>query len=180
MKKAAVLFADGFEEIEALTVVDIMRRANIKCDMISIRNLEVTGAHGVKVISDKLIDEGVDDYDLIVLPGGMPGATYLKKDNRVINAIKKFHKEGKFVAAICAAPIVLDRAEIIEEKDITSYPGFEDELRGCKYREEKVVVDGNIITSRGPATAMEFAYKLVEILCKESADDLKKGMLYND
>ena len=88
-------------------------------------------------------------------------------------------EEGKLVAAICAAPIVLAEAGIVEGKNITSYPGFEDELKGCNYKEEKVVVDGNIITSRGPATAMEFAYKLLEVLGNKTYNDLKKGMLYN-
>lgn len=179
MKKTAVLLADGFEEIEALTVVDIMRRGNVKCDMVSIKDIEVTGAHGIKVTSDKVINESINDYDLIVCPGGMPGATNLQKNKMVIETIKKFYKEKKFVAAICAAPIVLAEAGIIEGKNITSYPGFEEELKGCSYKEDTVVVDGNIITSRGPATAMEFSYKLLEILGNETYNDLKKGMLYN-
>ena len=179
MKKTAVLLADGFEEIEALTVVDIMRRGNVLCDMISINNIEVIGAHNIKVSTDKILDETIYDYDLIVFPGGMPGATNLKKDKKVIETVKKFDEEGKLVAAICAAPIVLAEAGIIQEKNVTSYPGFEDELKGCNYKEEKVVVDGNIITSRGPATAMEFSYKLLEVLGNETYNDLKKGMLYN-
>lgn len=179
MKKTAVLLADGFEEVEALTVVDIMRRANVLCDMVSIKDIEVTGSHNIKVTSDKILDETIYDYDLIVFPGGMPGATNLQKNSKVIEAVKKFNEEGKLVAAICAAPIVLAEAGIIEGKNITSYPGFEDELKGCNYKGEKVVVDGNIITSRGPATAMEFAYKLLEVLGNETYNDLKKGMLYN-
>lgn len=179
MKKTAVLLADGFEEVEALTVVDIMRRGNVLCDMVSIKDIEVTGAHNIKVTSDKILDETIYDYDLIVFPGGMPGATNLQKDKKVIEAVKKFNEEGKLVAAICAAPIVLAEAGIVEGKNITSYPGFEDELKGCNYKEEKVVVDGNIITSRGPATAMEFAYKLLEVLGNKTYNDLKKGMLYN-
>lgn len=180
MKKTAVLLADGFEEIEALTVVDIMRRANVQCDMISIKNIEVVGAHNIKVTSDKILDNTINGYDLLVLPGGMPGTTNLQKDKNVIQAVKKFNEEGKLVAAICAAPIVLAEAGIITGKKITSYPGFEDELKGCDYKEERVVVDGNIITSRGPATAMEFAYKLLEILKNKNYNDLKKGMLYNN
>lgn len=180
MKRTAVFLADGFEEIEALTVVDIIRRGNVECDMVSIKNIEVTGAHGIKVKSDKILDETINDYDLIVFPGGMPGATNLKQDKKVIEVVKKFYKEGKLVSAICAAPIVLAQAGIIEGKNITSYPGFEEQLKGCNYKEDRVVVDGNIITSRGPATAMEFAYKLLEVLGNETYNDLKKGMLYNN
>lgn len=179
MKKTAVLLAEGFEEIEALTVVDIMRRGNVECDMVSIKDLEVTGAHGIKVTSNKVLSEDINEYDMIVFPGGMPGATNLKGDKKVIETVKKFNNEGKLIAAICAAPIVLAEAGVIENRNITSYPGFEEELKGCNYKEETVVVDKNIITSRGPATAMEFSYKLLEVLGNETYNDLKKGMLYN-
>ncbi|MCR4944756.1 MAG: DJ-1/PfpI family protein [Clostridium sp.] len=179
MKKTAVLLAEGFEEIEALTVVDIIRRGNVECHMVSIKDLEVIGAHGIKVIADKVLSEDINEYDLIVFPGGMPGATNLKEDKKVLETVKKFNKEGKLIAAICAAPIVLAAAGIVENKNITSYPGFEEELKGCNYKEENVVIDGNIITSRGPATAMEFGYELLKVLGNETYNDLKKGMLYN-
>lgn len=179
MKKTAVLLAEGFEEIEALTVVDIIRRGNVECHMVSIKDLEVIGAHSIKVIADKVLSEDINEYDLIVFPGGMPGATNLKEDKKVLETVKKFNKEGKLIAAICAAPIVLAAAGIVENKNITSYPGFEEELKGCNYKEENVVIDGNIITSRGPATAMEFGYELLKVLGNETYNDLKKGMLYN-
>jgi len=181
MKKVAVMFATGFEEVEALTVVDIMRRANITCDMISItkENLSVLGSHNIEVKCNKVISDELKDYDLIVLPGGMPGATNLRDNEEVIDLIKYFNNNNKLVAAICAAPIILAKADIIKDRNITSYPGFEEELKGCNYKEDRVVVDNNIITSRGPATAMEFSYKLLEVLGNDSYKSLSKGMLYN-
>ena len=119
------------------------------------------------------------EYDLIVLPGGMPGAANLRDDERVIKFIKKQDKEGKLIGAICAAPIVLGRADLTEGRNITSYPGYEKELPNCNYLEELVVVDNNIITSRGPATSMAFSYKLLEKLgYGDKAETIASGMLY--
>ncbi|MGG7176623.1 DJ-1 family glyoxalase III [Clostridium paraputrificum] len=179
MKKVAVLLAEGFEEIEALTVVDIVRRVGITCDMVSIGNIDVTGAHEIVVKADKCIGDDLKEYDLLVLPGGMPGARNLQNHQELIEFIKYFNENNKLIAAICAAPIVLAKADIIKGKDITSYPGFDKELKGCNYKEENVVVDGNIITSRGPATAMEFSYKLLELLGNKNYIELKEGMMYN-
>lgn len=176
--KTAVLLADGFEEIEALTVVDIMRRANVVCDMISIKDINVTGTHNIEVKADKVIGDDIRGYDLIVFPGGMPGATNLQENKKVLEIVKYFNENKKYIAAICAAPIVLSSAGIIKNRNITSYPGFENELSGCNYKQEKVVVDGNLITSRGPATAMEFAYKILAVLGVESYKEISKGMLY--
>ena len=180
MKKIAVILAEGFEEIEALTVVDIMRRAGEHCDLVSVKGLEVTGAHNIKVIADVLLSDEIKRYDLIVLPGGMPGSKNLKNNTDVIELVKYFNNQKKLISAICAAPIVLAEAGIIKGKNITSYPGFEEELRDANYKtEEKVVVDGNIITSRGPATAIEFACKLLEILGNESYKAISEGMMYD-
>lgn len=182
MKKVAVMLAEGFEEIEALTTVDVLRRAGFICDMISIAKEYVTGAHGVIVKSDKLISEELKEYDMIVLPGGMPGAVNLSECEYLINTLKEFDEnETKYIAAICASPaIVLSKAGIEKDRFITSYPGtdFENLLDDANYVEELVVVDKNLITSRGPATSMLFAYKLVEVLGKNS-EDLKEGMLWN-
>lgn len=183
MKKVAVFLAEGFEEIEALATVDVLKRAGIYCDMVSIgASKQVKGAHGIEVLADKEFDETIENYDMVVCPGGLPGAKYLSEDKRVIDIIRKFDKmENKYIAAICAAPaMVLSAAGIEENRYITSYPGedFEKALENANYVEELVVVDGNLITSRGPATALLFAYKLVEVL---GGDDksLKEGMLWN-
>jgi len=178
MKKVGILLADGFEDVEALTVLDIMRRAEITCDLISIKNEFVKSSHDLLVKSDKIVSDKME-YDLIVLPGGLPGATNLRDDKSVINLLKKQNEEGKLIGAICAAPIVLAKAGLTEGRKITSYPGYEDELARCKYIEKDVVVDNNIITSRGPATSMIFSYKLLEILGeKEKAENIARGMLY--
>lgn len=178
MKKVCVLLAEGFEEVEALTVSDIMRRAKIQCDLVSIKDKKVTSSHGVSIEADKIFTEDME-YDLIVLPGGIPGANNLRDDERVINILKKQNKEGKLIGAICAAPIVLGKAGLTEGRKITSYPGYEDELPNCDYLEDAVVVDGNIITSRGPATSMAFSYKLLEVLgYSHEVYVISSGMLY--
>lgn len=180
MKKAIVLLAKGFEEIEALTVVDVLRRGGIHCITCSINNEEeVVGAHGIHVKADKLLEKtDVDKYDALIIPGGMPGATNLRDDDRVIEFIKKFNKEDKIVAAICAGPIVFGKAGILDGKKVTSYPGFEKDLGKSICVEEIVVQDGNIITSRGPATALYFSFKILEKLAdKVTVENLKEDML---
>lgn len=182
MKKVAVMFADGFEDIEALATVDILRRAGIQTDMVSIKDEFVTSAHNVIIKADKIIGDDIEEYDMIVCPGGLPGAEYLSKCDRLLNAIRKFdNMENKFIAAICASPaMVLSSAGIEAERYITSYPGedFENMLDNANYVEELVVVDGNLITSRGPATTFLFAYKLVDLLGGNSKA-LKSGMLWD-
>ena len=184
MKKVAVMLADGFEEIEALATVDILRRAEIECDLVGIDKQEINGAHKIIVKADKVISEDIKDYDMIVLPGGMPGATNLANNKLLINTLKEFDKdENKYIAAICASPaVVLSKAEIEKDRYITAYPGdmFENMLKESNYVEELVVVDENMITSRGPATAMLFAYKLVDLLKGEDdSKTLKEEMLWN-
>jgi len=182
MKKVAVLLANGFEEIEALTVVDVLRRAKITCDMVSINNENVLGTHNIEVKADKILDDKIEDYDMIVLPGGLPGADNLAKNEKVIDILKKFNNDKtKYIGAICASPaLVLPKAEIEENRYITSYPDDEYEkiLEKANYVDELVVVDNNLITSRGPATTMLFAYKLVDILGGDSKS-LKELMLWN-
>ena len=182
MKKVAIILADGFEEIEALTTADILKRAGIECDLVSIDKEFVRSTHNIIVKSDKILTEDIYEYDMIVLPGGLPGATNLAEDDRVIDVIKKFNNDKtKYIAAICASPaIVLSKAEIVENKFITSYPDedFEKLLEKANYVDELVVVDDNLITSRGPATTMLFAYKLADVLGYNS-EALKNGMLWN-
>jgi len=182
MKKVAVLLAEGFEEIEALTVVDVLRRAGFTCEMVSIKDEQVVGSHNIVVKSDKLLGEDIKYYDMIVLPGGLPGAENLAKSENVLKVIGDFSEDdNKYIAAICAAPaIVLPKAGIEENKYVTSYPdsNYEKMLEKANYVDELVVTSGNLITSRGPATALLFAYKLVDILGGDSTI-LKNGMLWN-
>ena len=181
MKKTFIILAEGFEEIEAFTVVDVLRRLNILCDVCSLNDIEVTGSHGIKVVADKIFDEmNFDEYDVIILPGGMPGAKNLKLDKRVISLVKRFNNSGNLIAAICAAPIVLEESKIICEKRVTSYPDFKAEFKDSYYLEDIVVQDNNIITSRGPATALKFAFKIAEnIIDINSINNIKNSMLIN-
>lgn len=178
MTKVAVILADGFEEIEALTVVDVLRRANITCHMVGFE-AQVTGSHAIQVQADRVFDSDLSDYDLIVLPGGMPGSAHLRDNEQLIAELQKFEQVGKKVAAICAAPIVLNRAGLLKDKEFTCYDGVQEQIADGHYRKETVVVDGQLTTSRGPATALAFAYNLVEQLGGD-ANGLREAMLYRD
>ncbi|NQJ71686.1 DJ-1/PfpI family protein [Streptococcus suis] len=164
MVKVAVMLANGFEEIEALAPVDIFRRADFQCDMIGLTSIRVEGSHAIKVEADSLFDGDLSQYDLIVLPGGMPGSLNLRDDDRLIAELQKAVTNGKRVAAICAAPIVLDRAGLLAGRRYTCFPGKEADIASGSHVENNVVVDGPIITSRGAGTSLEFAYKLVDLL----------------
>lgn len=176
--KAVVLFKDGFEEIEALSVVDVLRRANIICEMIGMDDLTVTSSHQIKIKMDKLFDETVYEADAVVLPGGLPGATSLRDDERVIDLLKDFNEKGKVVAAICAGPISLEKANIVEGKKYTCYPGFEKEIPSGIYQDTLICVDGNIVTGRGPAAALAFAYQILEKMGHDSSS-ISKAMQYD-
>lgn len=178
MSKVAVILASGFEEIEALTVVDVLRRAAIECQMVGF-DPEVTGSHGITVKVDEIWSGSLDHFDGIVLPGGMPGAANLRDHEGLIQSLKEAHEQGKSLAAICAAPIVLDRAGVLDEKHYTCYDGFEKEIVTGHYVKEAVVQDGHILTSRGPATALAFSYALVNHFGGDAAK-LRAGMLYQD
>ncbi|MGI6371616.1 MAG: DJ-1 family glyoxalase III [Caldicoprobacterales bacterium] len=179
--KVIVFLANGFEEVEALTVVDYLRRMDIEAEMVSITNdRKVIGSHNIPVLADKTIEEigNVDLYEGVVIPGGLPGATNLRGNSKVIEIVRSMHQNNKLTAAICAGPIVLEEAGIIEGRKVTSYPGFEDQLSGGIYQEEGVVRDGNIITARGPALAVYFAIKIVEyFLGEEKAKELQRNIL---
>ncbi len=178
--KAAVLFAEGFEEIEAVTPVDVLKRAGVEVDMVGINSMEITGSHDITFKMDcQLEDIFVDDYDMVFLPGGLPGSHYLRDDENVIQFVQDMNALGKYVAAICAAPIVLERAGILVGKKVTSHPSKEEEITSCdEYTESRVEVDGNIISSRGAGCAMEFSFVLCEVLgLKEKAEELKKAMI---
>lgn len=162
MNKIGIFIANDCEEIEALTVVDVLRRGKMDIDMISITgSRQATSSHNVTFQTDTTMEEAdLSQYDGLVLPGGMPGTTHLGEDSRVTDAIKKFAQEGKLVAAICAAPSVLGVNGILQGKKAISYPGFEDKLEGAEITMQPVVVDGNIITSRGMGTAIDFALEI--------------------
>lgn len=178
--KVAMMLANGFETVEAFLVVDILRRAQIAVTTMSIHEqLEVTSSHQVTVLADALLDDSIYDYDMILLPGGMPGATNLRDDHRVIEAIQYFHENDRYIGAICAAPIVLAKAGIETNKNLTSYPDdeYKNILSKANYIDEAVVIDGKLITSRGPATTFDYAYAIIELLGVDS-ETLKNGMLY--
>lgn len=177
MKKVAVLFHDGFEELEALSVVDIMRRSNVICTMVGMNKDEVTSSHQIKIKMDCLFNQDIYSYDAIVIPGGMPGASNLKEDQRVIDIVKKFNQDHKLIGAICAGPIVLQEADVIKGKTVTCFPGFEQQLISANYQEALVQVDENIVTAKGPAAALAFGYTLLEVLGCDS-DVIKEGMQY--
>lgn len=183
-KKVAILLADGFEEIEAISVVDILRRAGVTCDMVSLGGESVNGSHKITVHPDFQFDHATwPDYDMLILPGGLPGADTLRDDPRVIALVKDFAKTpGKYLAAICAAPQVLAKADVVRGKKVTSYPAtpYQEALEsaGAEYLDNpKVVIDENLITSRGPATAPDFAFAVLAALGSDLTS-LKSGMLY--
>ncbi|MEG2094726.1 MAG: DJ-1/PfpI family protein [Lachnospiraceae bacterium] len=182
MANVGIFLADGFEEIEALTVVDILRRAQIEITMISIMaSKEITGAHGIKVMADAEYSE-IDflKLDGIVLPGGMPGTLNLEKHSGVKEQICAFAGENKLVAAICAAPSILGKAGLLQGKTATCYPGIEEKLSGAVLSEKEVCVDGNIMTSKGMGTAIPFSLNLVEYFKgREKADEISNSIIYS-
>lgn len=174
-----VFLADGFEEIEAIGIIDILRRANIKVVTASVGSKTVCGSHGVEVIADVLADEITPDEELeaVALPGGMPGMVNLDKSLKVHEFLDYANNTGKLCAAICAAPSVLGHSGILDGREAVCYPGFESELKGVRLSGEYVVQSGNVITGRGPGVTTDFALKMVEYLAgKETAENIRKGM----
>lgn len=181
MSKTGIFMADGCEEIEALTVVDLLRRAGIEIITISITEKNsVTGSHGITFLTDTTFEQvNFDELDGVILPGGMPGTLHLGDHDGVNKIIKKFAKEGKLVSAICAAPSVLGAAGILEGKRATCYPSFEPKLTGASTCEDAVVTDGNVITSRGMGTAIDFALAIVTYFKDEAAaSELAAQIIY--
>ena len=180
MKDLLVFLADGFEEIEALTIVDVLRRADLVVDTVSItdRN-EVRGAHDVRVLADKTFDEiNIEDYRAMYIPGGQPGATNLMRDKKVVECANVFNDDERIVTAICAGPQVLDAAGLLKDGKFTCYPGVENRLKVKDPQDSPVVVEDNIITAMGPALAILLGVKLVEILVsKEKAEEVAEGLL---
>jgi 4-methyl-5(b-hydroxyethyl)-thiazole monophosphate biosynthesis len=180
MKTIFVFLADGFEEIEALTPVDVLRRAGLSVKTVSIMDAQtVTGAHHVPVLADMMFaDVNSEDAEMILLPGGMPGATNLDAHEGLAKMILEFAKAKKSLAAICAAPLVFGKRGLLEGKKATCYPGFETYLQGAEYTAALVEKDDNIITGKGPGAAMEFAFAIVEKYCGiDKVNELKQGMM---
>jgi len=187
MANVLVPLAQGCEELEAVTIIDLLRRAEINVTTASLDTgsqvSAVTASGGVVLIADLTLDEAMaHDYDMIVLPGGLPGADHLDNDPRIHELLKKTAAQGKYTAAICAAPKVLANARLLEGKSATSYPGVIDKmnLNNTIVKEDAVVRDDKVITSRGPATAMEFALTLIETLCgAEKRNEVAAGLLWS-
>lgn len=181
MSKACVFLADGFEEIEGLTVVDILRRAGVETQMVSIKEEKmVIGSHQIAVQADVCLkDTDCADADILVLPGGMPGTLHLGACRELTDLLVRFHEEGKKTAAICAAPSVLGDLGILKGRKACCYPGFEERLEGAEVVFEEVAVDGNVTTSRGMGTAIPFALALTaQLVSEEKAMELKKAIIF--
>ncbi len=181
MKRVAILFAEGLEEVEALTVVDLLRRAKIACDIVALADADrVTGSHGITILTDNCFSKArFDLYDGVVLPGGMPGTRHLAEDERVLELLRSFHEAGKLTAAICAAPTVLSKAGLLGGRKAVCYPGMETQLNGALVSEDPVAEDGSIITGRGVGTAIPFALALVRYLdSAERAEALAKAIVF--
>lgn len=181
--KVMILLSKHYEETEALTVVDYLRRADITIDMVATEgNLQTVGAHNIVILADKLIqDVNAKDYEMIITPGGVGGTEALMANKEVVHLFKKQFQSDRYLASICASPLVLGKAEISEHIRGTIYPGFEKKLSFKEYiSDEPVVVDREhqVITSQGPATAVYFALTLIEVLKgKEVRDQVAKGLL---
>ena len=178
----AVFFANGYEEIEALTVVDLTRRAGIETWMVSITDEKmVTGSHGISVSMDKILsDVNFDEVDMIVLPGGMPGTLNLEACEPLMEKVKEFDKAGKYISAICAAPTVFGHLGLLEGKKACCYPSMEDGLVGAEVSYETTAIADHILTSRGMGTAIDFGLQIIaRFQGQEAADDMAKKIVYN-
>lgn len=181
MEKVSVFFADGCEEIEALTVVDILRRAGVCTEMVSVTGeQQITGAHNIRIQTDTVFEEAdFSGVDMLVLPGGMPGTLHLQEHEGLRELLCAYHEKKSYMAAICAAPSVLGGLGILKGRKACCYPSFEEKLLGADVVMEPVVRDGNVITGRGMGTAIPFALKLTEALCgREKAEEIRKSILF--
>lgn len=180
MARVLIPLAQGCEELEAVTIIDLMRRAGIEVVVAGLAEGPVTASRGVRLMPDTVLDEVLEqNFDMIVLPGGLAGADNLDRDARVQALLKRLAAEGRFTAAICAAPKVLASAGLLDGRQATSYPGVIDkmDLPSTRVLEEAVVTDGKVITSQGPGTAMDFALDLIEKLIGKEKRDAVEGPL---
>ena len=179
--KTAIFFATGLEELEGLTVVDILRRAGVTIDIVSVTDrLQVTGAHNITITADKMLaDIDFDTCDMLILPGGMPGTTNLDHCAPLKEAIASFDKAGKRIAAICAAPMILGGMGLLQGRKATCYPGVDPKLTGATVTGEEAVTDGHITTGKGFGCAIPFALEIVRVLLgEEKAQALKEEIVY--
>lgn len=181
--KVYVFLANGFETVEALAVVDVLRRGGVDVETVSVATSEwVESSHGVMVKADRLFEEAtLDSARMLLLPGGMPGATHLKEHQGLRHALVAHAEKGGMLGAICAAPMVLGSLGLLKDRRATCYPGFEKELEGAHYTAERVTVDGNIVTGKGPAATLPYAYTLLEMLeGAQKVQEVQAAMLYAD
>ena len=173
MKKVVLFLADGFEEVEAITPADFLRRSGIDLILAGVTGKTVTGAHGIKIECDVEVSEIIGELDGVIIPGGMPGASNIAKDEKSLKIIQAALESEILVGAICAAPaVVLGSNGLINGRNFTCYPGFENSFNGAFFSEKRVVIDNNLITSRGPGTAAEFSESLIEYLCGPEQRDM--------
>ncbi len=172
MASVLVPLAQGCEELEAVTIIDLLRRAGIGVVSAGLDEQPVRGSRGTQLVADVTLNQAAtQQYDMIVLPGGQPGADNLDNDPRIHGLLKAMTESGRYTAAICAAPKVLARAGLLQGRRVTSFPGALEGYEGFEYAQEPVVQDGTVITSRGPGTAMDFALQLIEVLTDRSKRD---------
>jgi 4-methyl-5(b-hydroxyethyl)-thiazole monophosphate biosynthesis len=179
-RRVLLPISTGFEEIEAVTIIDILRRAGAEVTVAALDGAEVTGRSAITVIPDTSLDDALANgpYDLMVLPGGLPNAYTLRDDPRIIDGLKKTLDDGGRVGAICAAPVALEKAGLLADTPATSFPAMQKELESAKYSEDRVVVSGRIATSRSAGTAMEFAFALVrELFGADKVNSVNTGVL---
>ncbi len=183
MAKTLIFLATGYEDVEMLTVVDMLRRAGIEINMVSITGeLEVTSSHNVVIKADELFEDAdIDSADMLILPGGLVGTQNLLAYKPLTDKLIEFNNSGKSLAAVCAAPSILGALGILKGKNATCYPGFEEKLIGAKYQKKPVVTDGNIITSRGMGTCIDFSGEIITMLDSvQKAEEIKAKIIYND
>jgi len=179
-RKVLVPVADGCEEIETVCIIDVLRRAGAEVTVASVKGIQITASRGVKMVAERLISDCTSTtYDLIVLPGGMPGAEHLRDSEALVTMLKRQKREGRLYGAICASPaVVFQHHNLLGKRRATTHPAFGNRLENRSAIELRVVVDGNCVTSRGPGTAIEFALKLVELLYgKETAAEVANPLL---
>ncbi|KPV39089.1 hypothetical protein AN478_12340 [Thiohalorhabdus denitrificans] len=182
MASVLMPLAEGFEELEAITIVDVLRRGGIEVVLAGLHGTDpVQGSRETRIVPDAALDEVMDrEFDMITLPGGMPGVDHLKRDDRIQKLIERYQSGGKFTSAICAAPSILAAHGHLEGRQATSNPKFMNQVNigDVDYVEDPVVVDGSVITSRGPGTSMDFGLKLVEMLAgDETRDKVEEGLV---